>query len=276
MRQQPAGAPLRRVSVFTPATPCRLPPVLWAGPVSVPTVRVEVTNQIGRLTTARGTRGGVMSLTIEHTEAEGTLLLGTYRGDGSAEVAKALGWRWGRSIGLWFIPRSRDTAPRRPLIEQTAARLREAGFTVDVSIDSTPGDRSAAEERKADRASARAERLQGRAEREEAKAEERYAASRQIADGIPFGQPILLGHHSQARAERDARRIRQHMDASIGHQQRANADRAAAATAAAATVARHSPVIVANRIERLGAEIRRTERSLAALAAGAPTFGRVG
>ena len=61
-----------------------------------------------------------MTLTIEHTEAEGTLLLGTSRGDGSAEVVKALGWRWGRSIGLWFVPRSRDAAPKRPLIEQTA------------------------------------------------------------------------------------------------------------------------------------------------------------
>ena len=47
-----------------------------------------------------------MTLTIEHTEAEGTLLLGTSRGDGSAEVVKALGWRWGRSIGLWFVPRA--------------------------------------------------------------------------------------------------------------------------------------------------------------------------
>ena len=93
-----------------------------------------------------------MTLTIEHTEAEGTLLLGTSRGDGSAEVVKALGWRWGRSIGLWFVPRSRDTAPKRPLIEQTARQLREAGFEVEVSIDTTTGDREAAEARRAERA----------------------------------------------------------------------------------------------------------------------------
>ena len=65
-----------------------------------------------------------MTLTIEHTEAEGTLLHGTSRGDGSAEVVKRLGWRWGRSIGMWFVPRSRDAAPKRPLIEQTADQLR--------------------------------------------------------------------------------------------------------------------------------------------------------
>ena len=112
-------------------------------------------------------------------------------------------------------------------------------------------------------------RLGDRAAREQAKADDRYAASRKIADGIPFGQPILLGHHSQARAERDARKIRSHMDASIEHQERTARAATAAATAAAATSHRHNPVTVANRLERLGADIRRMERTLAqALAAG--------
>lgn len=204
-----------------------------------------------------------MTLTIEHTETEGTLLHGTSRGDGSAEVVKGLGWRWGRSIGLWFVPCSRDAAPKRPLIEQTAVQLRAAGFEVEVSIDTTTGDRDQAEQRRAECADARAGRLEDRAEREQAKANQRYAASRKIADGIPFGQPILLGHHSQARAERDARKIRSHMDASIEHQERADRASSAAATAAAATGHRHNPVTVANRIERLGADIRRMERSLA-------------
>ena len=212
-----------------------------------------------------------MTLTIEHTEAEGTLLLGTSRGDGSAEVVKALGWRWGRSIGLWFVPRSRDAAPKRPLIEQTARQLREAGFEVEVSIDTTTGDREAAEARRAERAQERSGRLADRAEREQAKADQRYAASRKIADGIPFGQPILLGHHSQARAERDARKIRSHMDASLEHQADADQAAAAAASAAATTGHRHNPVTVANRIERLGADIRRMEHSLAqSVAAGHP------
>ena len=52
------------------------------------------------------------------------------------------------------------------------------------------------------------------------------------------------------------------MEASIEHQERANAAAAAAATAAAGSQYRHNPVTVANRIERLGAEIRRTERAL--------------
>jgi len=166
-------------------------------------------------------------LTIEHTEGEGTLLYGTSRGDGSAEAVKTLGWRWGRSIGLWFIPRSRDTAPKRPLIERTAQQLRAVGFEVEVSIDTTVGDREATEQRRANRSEERGERLDARADAEQQKADQRDAAYRKIADGIPFGQPIIQGHHSQARAERDARRIRSHMDASIEHQQRANTARSA-------------------------------------------------
>ena len=212
-----------------------------------------------------------MALTIEHTEAEGTLLHGTSRGDGSAEIVKGLGWRWGRSIGLWFVPRSRDAAPKRPLIERSAQQLREAGFEVVVSIDTTTGDRGESEERRAQRAGERAVRLQDKSVREQAKADQRYAASRKIADGIPFGQPILLGHHSQARAERDARKIGSHMDASIEHQERADRAAAAAVTAAAAARYRHNPVTVANRIERLGADIRGMERTLAqSVAAGRP------
>lgn len=60
-----------------------------------------------------------MTLIITHTEAEGTRLAGTSRGDGSAEIAKALGWRWGRSLGAWYVPRSRDQLPKRKLISAT-------------------------------------------------------------------------------------------------------------------------------------------------------------
>ena len=38
-------------------------------------------------------------LTITHTPEAGTLIEGTSRGDGTAEILKASGWRWGRSIG---------------------------------------------------------------------------------------------------------------------------------------------------------------------------------
>ena len=205
-----------------------------------------------------------MTLTIEHTEAEGTLLVGTARGDGSADVVKALGWRWGRNLGLWFIPRSRDTAPKRALIERSAQALREAGFTVEVSIDATVGDREEAEARREQRADERTDRLAERAEREQTQANARYAAARDLADRIPFGQPILLGHHSQGRAQRDAAKIRGGFDASLAHQRQADDLSRARDIAAAATDARNNPVTVANRIDKLAADIRRDERALTA------------
>lgn len=203
------------------------------------------------------------SLTIEHTDAEGTLLVGTARGDGSAQVVKALGWRWGRSIGLWFVPRSRNQPPKRALISRSAEALEAAGFTVAVEVDATVQGREQVEDRLEQQAEQRAGRLRARSQREGTKAEQRWRAGHELADRIPIGQPILLGHHSQRRAERDAERISGHMDASVEHQRRADDADRAARTAEAAIGARNNPVTVANRIERLGAQIRRGERELA-------------
>ena len=53
----------------------------------------------------------------------------------------------------------------------------------------------------------RAERFGGYQEKRADDAERAHAAVAEIADAIPLGQPILIGHHSQRRAERDAERI---------------------------------------------------------------------
>lgn len=204
-----------------------------------------------------------MTLLIEHTETEGTLLDGTSRGDGSAEVVKSLGWRWSRELGMWFVPRSQGSLPKRDLIQRSAEALRRAGFEVEVSIDASLADRAALEAGRAARAADRATRLSARADREERAGEARYEAGKELADRIPFGQPILVGHHSQRRAERDRDRIHGHMDASVQHQRRADELHAAARAAAAAAGARNNPVTVANRIERISAEVRRQERALA-------------
>ncbi|NTU68946.1 MAG: DUF3560 domain-containing protein [Chlorobiaceae bacterium] len=53
----------------------------------------------------------------------------------------------------------------------------------------------------------RIDRLTGRAEKKAAASDAAYNASKRLADQIPFGQPILVGHHSEKRARRDADRI---------------------------------------------------------------------
>ena len=63
-----------------------------------------------------------------------------------------------------------------------------------------------------DRRIAKAERLREWADKRDAKAVTARAAADQTADMIPFGQPILVGHHSE-RGDRNRRdRMRRNYD----------------------------------------------------------------
>jgi Domain of unknown function (DUF3560) len=207
------------------------------------------------------------TLTIEHTAAGGTVLLDTTKGDGAAEALRAAGgwWRWSRNIGrsgAWYLPHSRDRAPSLGLIDQTADALRAAGFAVEVHIDATPRPMEEAEAERSERMDARADRLSERAARRLAQAEARYEAGHQLADRIPFGQPILVGHHSEGRARADHQRIKGHFEASYDLRNQAAAAQARAETAEKHMRVRHDPVVVGRRIERLAAERRRIQREL--------------
>ena len=61
----------------------------------------------------------------------------------------------------------------------------------------------------------KAERYQTYAENAEARAESRSQAADRISSFIPFGQPILVGHHSERRHRRDIERIRSNVEKSI-------------------------------------------------------------
>jgi len=58
----------------------------------------------------------------------------------------------------------------------------------------------------------RYQELQSKAERE---SQEAYNNSTRLSEAIPFGQPILIGHHSEKRHRRDIERIHNNMDKSI-------------------------------------------------------------
>lgn len=73
-----------------------------------------------------------------------------------------------------------------------------------------------------DRREARAERLREWAEKRDVKADAAEAKTRQLADMIPFGQPILVGHHSEGRSRRDAERIQRGMSATVEHSRKAD------------------------------------------------------
>ena len=58
----------------------------------------------------------------------------------------------------------------------------------------------------AERQEDRKERLEGAADRARSDAERAFASSDRIADAIPLGQPILVGHHSEGHHRRDIAR----------------------------------------------------------------------
>jgi hypothetical protein len=65
---------------------------------------------------------------------------------------------------------------------------------------------------------ARAERLRGWAEKRQAKSAAAFKAAKRVADGIPMGQPILVGHHSEKHHRRDIDRIHNNMSKGVEHQ----------------------------------------------------------
>ena len=66
-----------------------------------------------------------------------------------------------------------------------------------------------------DRIEFKRERLESRAEKATQQSNDYYKASKDRAHFIPFGQPILVGHHSENRARRDADRIYNDMGKSV-------------------------------------------------------------
>lgn len=68
---------------------------------------------------------------------------------------------------------------------------------------------------------ARAERLREWAGKREGKAQKALDRAHDIADQIPLGQPILVGHHSERRARRDRDKIDNSMRAGVDHSRKA-------------------------------------------------------
>ena len=145
-------------------------------------------------------------ITITHTPANGTILEGTTRGDGTNHLLKPLTWRWSTNLGAWYLPRSRDTAPRTTVITDTTQHLRDAGHEVIVAIDGGHRDPAAVEADRADRQHDRAAALTEKADRHTTTALAAHQKARELGDQIPFGQPILVGH-SENRMRRHANRV---------------------------------------------------------------------
>lgn len=211
-----------------------------------------------------------MAVTISHSHADGTIVSGTARGDGSRDVLRSFGLRWSRSLGAWFIPQSRDRAARTGPrgLEMLRDALQGAGFEIELEIDDERRSTAEVQAARLERAGSRAEHLDGRAARLAQTAEGEFEKSHAATAGIPFGQPILVGHHSQRRHERAIERS--HAAADRGLAAHREAEGAAhGAAAARATIARQdSPTYIGNRIEEAERDLRAAERGHALIDGG--------
>lgn len=92
---------------------------------------------------------------------------------------------------------------------------------------------------------ARRARLTTAAERARARSDAAFKRVKTICDGIPFGQPILVGHHSERRASADVKRISQGMDRAVSEDKAARELAGRAAAVGSAGVSADDPDAVA-------------------------------
>jgi hypothetical protein len=111
-----------------------------------------------------------------------------------------------------------------------------------------------------ERAEERADRFEDYRDKRAAEADRAHAAVSQIADAIPLGQPIQIGHHSERHARRDAERIENGMRKAVRLWQTSKywTDRAAGAIRHAKY--KELPAVRYRRIKGLEADKRKQEK----------------
>lgn len=112
-----------------------------------------------------------------------------------------------------------------------------------------------------ERAEARADRFDDYSSNRAADAESARKAARAISDGIPFGQPILVGHHSEKHARRDAERIWNGIGRSVKMWEQSKYWTARAAGAIRHAKYKERPDVRARRIKKLEAELRKVQKA---------------
>lgn len=159
--------------------------------------------------------------------------------------AKRLGFRWAPKQDLFFA--------------QSWTPARE-DFLIKLAGEVGDEDTSLVE-----RAEERAERFEDYGDKRAAEAEAAREAVDMIADNIPLGQPILIGHHSERHARRDAEKIQNGMRKAIRLWETSGYWRARAEGAIRHAKYKELPAVRHRRIKTLEAEKRKVERNKADL-----------
>lgn len=187
---------------------------------------------------------------------------GTTKGDTVERAALPRPWVWSRSRRAWVLPRSLRQERRDSIVALFLSTMAAAGRTVEVN---DTGRRLTAQERhenRSERLAQRADRHESRAAAAAQTAEAAYAERRRIGDSIPMGQPILVGHHSEARHRRDLDRMDRAVARWIASEKTAE-ERARLARGLRQALDRGENIgVVRRRLDRLRADERDVRRRL--------------
>lgn len=167
--------------------------------------------------------------------------------------------------------------PGRRLDADTYARVKAAGYSwapkqeLFVAPMWTPAREDLARElcgeigdedtSLAERTAERAERFDEYSDKRASDADRARAQVARIADGIPFGQPILVGHHSERHARKHAAQIESGMRRAVSMWETAEYWTRRAAGAIRAAKYKERADVRARRIKTIEADARKIERS---------------
>lgn len=153
---------------------------------------------------------------------------------------KAAGFKWAPKQELFVSPMW--TPSREDLLIELAG-----------SVDDE--DKSLVE-----RAEERADRFEDYSDNRASDAERARKAVSAIADNIPFGQPILVGHHSEKHARRDAAKIENGMRKAVKMWEQSGYWKDRAAGAIRSAKYKERPDVRARRIKGLESELRKLQK----------------
>lgn len=161
--------------------------------------------------------------------------------DADYQRIKAKGFRWAPQQKLFF-----------------KARWTPGAFDLLTRLCGEVGDEDTSF---TERAEERASRFDGYRENRTSDAESAREAVSRIADNIPLGQPILIGHHSEKRARRDKDRIDNGMRKAVKMWETAEYWKGRAAGVLRHATYKERPEVRARRIKTIETDKRRCEKN---------------
>lgn len=162
-----------------------------------------------------------------------------------------------REVYERFVANGFHWAPKQELFVASMWTPEREDFALEMCGD-IEDESTTPEERAADRA----DRFDGYHANRLRDAARAVAAVEAIQEGIPLGQPILVGHHSERHARRDARRIESGTRKAIENWGKAEYWKARAPAVLAHAECREAPGVRSRRIKGLAADLRKMEKRI--------------